>query len=1126
MEIKLLTDYIKGTQRTLENIALHFEITKEEAESQLKDFLDIGSIVLTINGYMLAADCNIALAEIVLRKSNFAYVKPIGLTNTDQSDVRVSGRSLGGYILGDKVYIQTDKWGDGTIVGLYKRDEYLVGTVYKRPSGGFFLNGIKTADSGINVVIKDDFPINTISDGDLVKCKIISSSVDEIDVSFEEVLVKASDVGADISKIIVSNDAPIVFPSDVLVQAKMIPQEISPKDLEGRTDFRNDTIVTIDGADALDFDDAVQIKPIPNGYEIGVHIADVSYYVRPNSPLDEEARKRGTSIYVADRVVPMLPTELSNGICSLNPNVDRLVLSVIMNVDQSGNVYKSKIVPGVINSHGRLTYTQVNDLFSVSKTENLSDDIVKMLLLMKEATSLIRKRRDRNGALNLDSTELKFSLDEYGNPVDVIKRTQGEGEKMIEDLMIIANVEVAKYLSDRGIPTLYRVHDNPPSEKIVQFKQFLKNVNLYNGFPATISSATISHWFGTITDPLQHFAVSSFLLRSLAKAKYSPDNTGHFGLAEDFYLHFTSPIRRYPDLIVHRTLRTYVFDHAEVKSSEMMANLESLGIITSACERKAVTIERKVDDLESAKYMSKHIGEAHTAFVTGITANGMYLELDNGIEGMMRLTDINPNYNYIYSDKHMDVQSTDKEDRDLYRLGSSMEVIIKGVTMEDNTIHLETKEAKESQDSFEAYENDEQQQTGDIKEQSDTSRIKSADKKHEYHHDRNSERKPSSDDDRISYIDYSATFGITIPTSSEDNRSSDGEHRSYGGDRGHSSFGDHRSSYGEHRSYGGDRGHSSFGDHRSSYGEHKSYGGDRSHSSFGEHRSYNHSNYGDDKPMAAGTDTGSASTSENASLTRFVAGSNGDESRHTGYGRKPYGHSSSYAGHSSYGHSDGGAHSYGDHPEGGHSFGHSSYGHSPEGGHSFGHSSYGHSDGGAHSYGDHAEGGHSFGHSSYGHSPEGGHSFGHSSYGHSDGAAHSYGDHPDGGHSFGHSSYGHSDGGAHSYGDHAEGGHSFGHSSYGHSPEGGHSFGHSSYGHSPEGGHSFGHSSYGHSDGAAHSYGDHAEGGHSFGHSSYGHTSSGFGDHKSSYAGHSTSSSHSYSRGPRKSFGDHKDGDK
>lgn len=720
-ELKELKDYLRKNPHPKSAVLQHFGIREQD----LQPYFDNGIIFDTLKGLALLEDYDVHLGTITLRKDNFAYINPVNSLDTKKNDVRVSGKSLEGYIIDDKVYYQIDSWNNATIVGLYKRKEFIAGTAYKAPAGTFFLHTKETAGTDIDVVLTE-VP-SDLTDGDLVKAKITVNARKSITVRYIETLAKASDVGKDISTIIAENGAPLSFPAEVLAQARMIPQEVSAEEMQGREDFRDKTIVTIDGEDALDFDDAVSCEKIPHGYRIGVYIADVSHYVTPHTPIDEEAEKRGTSIYVADRVVPMLPKELSNGICSLNPDVDRLVLAVIMDVDEVGKVYRSKIVQGIIHSHARLTYTEVNDLFAKNETGKLSEDIVTMLTMMHEATRSIRLRRNKQGSLDLESTELKFSLDKDGNPTEVIKRTQGEGENMIEDLMIIANVEVAKYMDTHKIPTLYRIHENPPSDKLLTFRQFLRNIHMDRDFPMHVTSENLAYWYSQIQDKTLKKTIGNFLLRSLAKARYSPDNEGHFGLAEDDYLHFTSPIRRYPDLIVHRLLHTYVFDKEKFNYSALHNSLETLGQSTSAAERRAVTIERKVDDLESCKYMRRHLKEQYKGIIDGMNAKGMFIELENGIEVFVALRDIDPKTKWVYSDDHLDIQSEERDEETnrylTYKLGNEVTLYITSVNMESLTVNAMLEAAYQYHEAMDDYDAVVKAESEGLYEKKETSRV-------------------------------------------------------------------------------------------------------------------------------------------------------------------------------------------------------------------------------------------------------------------------------------------------------------------------------------------------------------------------------------------------------------------
>ena len=730
MDRQALINFLKKGPKTIDEIANQFKLRTNQASSYLKVYLDSGLIVETVSGYDLVSRYGLILARLVLRKTNFAYLEVISSNeNKKYEDIRVSNISLNGYILSDIVYVQFDNFNTASIVGLYKRVEYLTGNIYKSPKGGFNLHSRLLENSSIQARIVTNLNDVKLSDGDLVKCKIISSYKEYIDLEFEEVLVKANQVGADISSIIVNNDAPLNFPSQVIEQAKIMPKEVIETDLENRVDFRNETIVTIDGEDALDFDDAISVKKIANGFELGVYIADVSYYVKPNTPIDEEANVRGTSIYVADRVVPMLPVELSNGICSLNPHVDRLVLACIMQVSSSGEVYSYKVCQGVINSKARLTYSQVNSYYETNNSENLDKSITKMLDIALQLSQAIRKRRERQGALDLESTELKFHLDENGNPIEILKKEQGIGEKLIEDFMIVTNCSIANFLAERNIPTLYRIHENPPEDKINTFKIFLKNIKLAADFPKIITPVSLSVWFNSIKDKKLRFVVSSFLLRSLAKAKYSPLNEGHFGLAEPCYLHFTSPIRRYPDLLVHRTIRNYVFNREKLNYSEYFTYMTNQGISTSSSERRATSIEREVDDLEACKYMKNHIGETYSGIITNIVSKGMYLQLENGIDCYLDIENINPEKEYTYSSKHFDIQSkrskfNKNEPIELYKLGQSLDVVISKVTFEDKQIHVITKTYDQYLENLEKYNIEVDKQEKEFKKAKDNSRVK------------------------------------------------------------------------------------------------------------------------------------------------------------------------------------------------------------------------------------------------------------------------------------------------------------------------------------------------------------------------------------------------------------------
>lgn len=683
MTFQELYDLLEEKSLTVNGIAKAGKITKDEAQALVDTYIARGDIVsIEQDKYTTTDKAGVILCTITTARSNGFFVRSV----KNNQEYYISGSSTKGLIVSDLIYVKPEgNSGDAIYIGFYKRKTKIVGNLYRKPKEGYELLSSVTKGTKIKIFVDNDPDEINAGDGDLVEARITMSKTNSIRVEVETLLSKATDVGADITQIIAEKDAPFIFPDEVLAEAKAIPQEINKDDIQNRVDYRDELVVTIDGADALDFDDAVQVSLLPNNsYKIVVHIADVSHYVTPGTAIDTEADNRGTSIYVADRVVPMLPTELSNGICSLNPNVDRFTLSVEMSVDSRGNVFQSSIHKGVIRSKARLTYTEVNDLLEGEESD-LPEEIQTMLKTLDKAAQIIRARRTKNGALDLDSTELKFYLDSMGRPLEVAKRVQKEGEKLIEDLMIIANVSVAKMLEDAGIPTLFRIHENPPTAKIDEFRAFARKLYVGKDFPSIITPKALQSWLESIDDEEKKKTVSRLMLRSLAKARYSPDNAGHFGLAEDDYLHFTSPIRRYPDLIVHRCCKEYLIGKKRVPS-DLYDYLTLEGEHTSYTERRATEIERAVDDLESTKYMTKHLEEYFDAKVTGFAKFGMFVELENGIDACLQFNHMAGDY-YVFKDKSYEVRGTETRST-RFLLGDKIRVISLSADIETRRIDV------------------------------------------------------------------------------------------------------------------------------------------------------------------------------------------------------------------------------------------------------------------------------------------------------------------------------------------------------------------------------------------------------------------------------------------------------
>ncbi len=633
--IRLLRGSVRSEKSIDEQREAFTAHDKEEVKELLQHRINHGIIGESEEGYFLLEEQKRILGKVTRKNRNFVILKRI----PTKEEYRLSGKEADQLLIGDLVYLQQFQKGVFHAVDYLKSTDHLKGVFTLSPNGQGRIHVDYLSNCGKSVLITEYAPgvKEKVHTGDLLNCAITNFKGNVISVTAEEILVRSDDVGSDISRIIADHDAPLSFPAKVIEEAKKVEQEITPEEKEGRTDFTNDCVVTIDGDDSHDFDDAVFGKRVLNGYEITVHIADVTHYRKINHPLDDEAYLRGTSIYVADRVVPRLPFELSNGICSLNPNVERLVLSVTRRVDANGNVFSSKVCRGVIRSHGRLTYNQVNSFFK-GEDVGFSKEIQDTLLVLKEAAEKIRRRRTLQGARELESTELKFTLDEQGNPTDVKKYESGESQHRIEDLMIIANVSVAKLLKDKGVPVLYRIHEFPPKDKLANLRQFLKRLGLYTGFPKSdgeINGKNLNDYLKTIQDPGRKKAANYMVLRSMAKARYSPEDYGHFGLAESTYCHFTSPIRRYPDDIIHREVKDYLLDGKPFDKDELTNRLRNQGDFLSDREVRSDSIERECDDLEGAKYRRNHIGETYHGFVAGMVTRGRFVEMDNGIEGFL-----------------------------------------------------------------------------------------------------------------------------------------------------------------------------------------------------------------------------------------------------------------------------------------------------------------------------------------------------------------------------------------------------------------------------------------------------------------------------------------------------------
>lgn len=579
----------------------------------------------------------------------FGFVAP----DDGGSDIFIAAENLRGALNGDKVKVKI--FGEyrgrreGSIVEILERaNKIFVGTLNKVGGKVFVTPDDKRIDRIILPKFREKFSGNTkvvvkIFDWENLRGQVV------------EVLGKENAPGVEVRAILRSHGVEENFPSEVQAEASRIELVPSADEISRRIDRRNLKIVTIDGEDAKDLDDGVFAAEHADGFFLGVYIADVSHYVKRNSALDREAFNRATSIYPVDRVVPMLPRELSNGICSLNAGVDRLAMACEMNLDLSGRVVDYKIFPTVIHVFKRLSYTQVDKFLDGDK---ILADCAENLNALKKIRELRKKIRDERGSIDFNLPEMKILLNDAGKPIEIAKRIQTPAESIIEECMLLANETVAEHTLKNKIPSLYRVHEPPNSEKVLTLNNLLAHFSLH------IAKASEPRDFQKILSKVKDLPaekiITSYSLRTMQQARYAAENLGHFGIAAKFYTHFTSPIRRYPDLIVHRALR-----------GEKIKNLEEIAKQSSERERRAIDIERETLDLKAVEYMQRFIGQNFDGVIESVTNFGFFVELDNGVDGLVRAAELKDDY-YAFVEREFALigQSTGKS----YHIGDNVRV--------------------------------------------------------------------------------------------------------------------------------------------------------------------------------------------------------------------------------------------------------------------------------------------------------------------------------------------------------------------------------------------------------------------------------------------------------------------
>ena len=688
--IELLTNTDKALSVNEINDALGFSSVEELKE--LLKVLNKLEYELKIyrtkkNNYLLFTNSHLKIGTMIANKKGYGFVDIEG-----DEDVFIPPTNMNGAIHGDKVIVEiTSPKGidlEGRILKIVDRKfKQMVGEVYYVKNKPF----LKLDDDRIKLNIEIDKK-KTLGamDGHKVLVKITNKLKDNnYKGEVVKILGHKNDPGVDILSITNEMGIPDTFSDNVMKELEDIPDEVLEKDLANRTDLRDEVIFTIDGDDTKDIDDAISIEKINDHYKLGVHIADVSYYVRPNTALDSEAFDRGTSVYLADRVIPMLPHKLSNGICSLNPNVDRLALSCIMEIDNNGNVIDYDILQTVIKSRIQMTYKKVNQVLEENIIPEGYEEYVDKLRMMSDLARILRKNKENRGYIDFDIDESKIIVDDKGKAIDVTLRNRGTGEKLIEDFMIAANETVATHVYYMELPFIYRVHGEPNEEKINNFMRFL-NILGYKVKEDTkkLTPKTMQNILAQLKDKKEFHLLSALLLRSMQKAIYDTNNIGHFGIASKCYTHFTSPIRRYPDTTVHRLLHTYLFDN-NINNDTINYYERELPFVaehTSNMERRSIECERAVDDMKKAEYMMDHIGEEFDGIISSVLNFGMFVELPNLIEGLVRLDSLKGDY-YTYDETTFTIRGN--KDKRGYRLGDNVRVRVIAADKEKRTIDFE-----------------------------------------------------------------------------------------------------------------------------------------------------------------------------------------------------------------------------------------------------------------------------------------------------------------------------------------------------------------------------------------------------------------------------------------------------
>lgn len=674
-------------------LAFLFQLTEDEKPvlSQiLNELTEEGRIVKTPRGKYQRLDAGILCGTFTGNNRGFGFVTVEG----DDEDYFIPEKACNGALHMDTVLMRVTnaessagRRREGEIIRILSHGiKELVGTFDPGKGYGFVIPDNQKFN-------QDIFIPKALTKGAVRGHKVVVQITDygnknqKPEGRITEILGHINDPGTDVISIVKAYDLPVEFPDMVMRQAERTPEEPDAKDYAGRKDLRDWMTVTIDGDDAKDLDDAITLRKTEDGYELGVHIADVSEYVTEHSPLDEEALTRGTSVYLVDRVIPMLPHRLSNGICSLNQGTDRLALSCIMQINEKGNVVHHEITETVIRVDRRMSYANVNKILEQNDEAVKQEyaEFLPMFYQMKELADILRKKRDKRGSIDFDFPETQIILDEKGFPVDIRPYERLTANKIIEDFMLLANETVAEDYFWQELPFVYRTHESPDTDRIRKLGILVSNFGYcLKANPENIHPKEFQKLLERISDSPEEAMISRLTLRSMKQAKYSTICYGHFGLATHYYCHFTSPIRRYPDLQIHRIIKENL--HGKLSDKRITHYEKILPEVSESCsklERRADEVEREVEKMKKVQYMSRRIGECYEGVISGVNAWGMYVELPNTVEGLVHVTNMVDDYYYYDEEKYAMIgKDTGKE----YTLGEKVWVMVKAADRISKTI--------------------------------------------------------------------------------------------------------------------------------------------------------------------------------------------------------------------------------------------------------------------------------------------------------------------------------------------------------------------------------------------------------------------------------------------------------